>query len=46
MEITNPDDPILPHINARGNIILELTHEQFSDIRNRLQSYTIFIVYG
>lgn len=35
--ITKADDPIIPRINAKGNIILELTKEQFFDIRNRLQ---------
>lgn len=35
--ITHADDHILPRINTRGNIILELTKEQFFDIRNRLQ---------
>lgn len=35
--ITNADDPILPMINKRGNIILELTEDQFFDLRDRLQ---------
>ena len=38
MTVTQADDPLIPTINARGNIILELTKVQFFDIRNRLQS--------